>query len=65
MAEIKTNPESSYGVGKLKGEKIGEKRGRLYVAINLLDVLDDVAIAEKTSFSLHEIEKLRKNNKKQ
>ena len=57
--------ESSYGVGKLKGRKEGEKHGRLYVAINLLDVLDDAAIAEKTGFSLEEIEKLRKNNKNQ
>ena len=35
--------ESSYGIDKLKGEKIGEKRGRESVAINLLDVLDDDA----------------------
>ena len=65
--------ESSYGIGKLKGEKIGEKRGkkegikeeRLHVAINLLDVLDDATIAEKTGLPLEEIEKLRRNNKKQ
>jgi predicted transposase/invertase (TIGR01784 family) len=70
--------ESSYGIGKLKGEKrgreqgekIGEKRGReqgreeerLHLAINLLDVLDDATIAGKTGLSLEEIEKLRRNN---
>ena len=70
--------ESSYGIGKLKGEKIGEKRGkkegikegkkeeRLHVAINLLDVLDDATtIAGKTGLPLEEVEKLRRNNKKQ
>ena len=57
--------ESSYGIGKLKGEKIGEERGRKHVAINLLDVLDDAAIAKKTGFSLEEVEKLRRNNKNQ
>ena len=57
--------ESSYGIGKLKGEKIGEKRGRLHVAVNLLDVLDDATIAGKTGLSLEEVEKLRRNNKNQ
>ena len=69
--------ESSYGIGKLEDEKIGEKRSkkegikegkkeeRLHVAINLLDVLDDDTIAEKTGLPLEEVEKLRKNNKKQ
>ena len=65
--------ESSYGIGKLKGEKIGEKRGReegkkeerLHVAINLLDVLDDATIAGKTGLFLDEVEKLRRNNKNQ
>ena len=61
--------ESSYGIGKLKGEKIGEERGRkkeiLHVAINLLDVLDDATIAKKTGFPLEEVEKLRRNNKNQ
>ena len=64
--------ESSYGIGKLKGEKIGEKRGReegkkeerLHVAINLLDVLDDATIAGKTGLFLDEVEKLRRNNRK-
>ena len=36
--------ESSYGVGKLKGRK----EGRMYVASNLRDVLDDATIAGKT-----------------
>jgi len=61
--------ESSYGIGKLKGReegrKEGEERGRKHVAINLLDVLDDAAIAKKTGFSLEEVEKLRRNNKNQ
>ena len=57
--------ESSYGVGKLKGKKEGREEERLHVAINLLDVLDDAAIAEKTGFPLEKIEKLRRNNKNQ
>jgi len=61
--------ESSFGIGKLKGReegrKEGEERGRKHVAINLLDVLDDAAIAKKTGFSLEEVEKLRRNNKNQ
>ena len=67
--------ESSYGIGKLKGEKIGEERGRkkgreegkeeerLQVALNFLDVLDNATIAAKTGLSLEEIEKLRRKNK--
>ena len=35
------------------------------MAINLLDVLDDATIAEKTCLSLEEVEKLRRNNKNQ
>ncbi len=50
--------ESSYGIGKLKGEK----RGREHVAINLLDILDDATIANKTGLLLEEVEKLRRNN---
>jgi len=61
--------ESSYGVGKLEGreegEKIGEERGREHVAINLLDILEDATIAGKTSLPLEEVEKLRRNSKKQ
>ena len=71
--------ESSYGIGKLKGkeegekigEKIGEERGRekgreeerFHIAINLLDVLDNAAIAEKTGLPLEEIENLRKKHR--
>ena len=59
--------ESSYGIGKLKGEKIGKERERkeerLQVALNFLDVLDNATIAAKTGLPLEEIEKLRKNNK--
>ena len=61
--------ESSYGVGKLEGREEGKEEGReegrLHVAINLLDVLDDATIAKKTGFLLEEVEKLRRNNKKQ
>ena len=69
--------ESSYGIGKLKGEKIGEERGRekgikegieegkLRVAVNLLDILDDATIAEKTGLSPEEVGKLRRKNKNQ
>jgi len=53
--------ESSYGVGRLEGRE--EKR--LYVAINLLDILDDATIAGKTGLLLEEVEKLRRNNKNQ
>lgn len=53
--------ESSYGVGKLEGRE----EERLYVAINLLDILDDATIAGKTGLPLEEVEKLRRNSKNQ
>ena len=55
--------ESSYGIGKLKGRKEGRKEGLKEgvkkVALNLLDILDDNAIAEKTGLSLEEVLRLR------
>lgn len=39
-----------------------EKRGKLEVAKNLLDVLDDEVIAEKTGLGIEEIKSLRENN---
>jgi len=60
--------ESSYGIGKLKGRKESRKEGRkeglregkLQVAGNLLEVLDDATIAQKTGLPLEDVQKLRK-----
>ena len=40
-------------------EENAEKRGRLEVAKNLLDILDDETIAEKTGLNIEEIKVLR------
>lgn len=40
-------------------EENAEKRGRLEVAKNLLDILDDKTIAIKTGLNIEEIKKLR------
>ncbi len=48
-----------------KKEDIYEKgieKGKIQIAINLLDVLDNQTISEKTGFSLEKIKKLRKEN---
>ena len=55
--------ESSYGIGKLKGRKEGREEERLHIAINLLDVLDNAAIAKKTGLPLKEIKNLRKKHR--
>jgi len=43
-----------------KGIKEGEKRKAIEIAKNLLDVLDDKTISQKTGLDIKEIEKLRK-----
>jgi len=43
----------------------GREEERLYVVINLLDILDDATIAGKTGLPLEEVEKLRRNSKNQ
>ena len=58
---------SSYGMGKLDGEKKGMikgmkkgiEKGVKSVAIKLLDVLDDQTISEKTGLSKEDVERLR------
>jgi len=59
--------ESSYGVGRLKGRKEGKaegmKEGMKKVALNLLDILDDATIAEKTGLTVEEIRELRHGKK--
>jgi len=51
--------ESSYGIGIIEGKKEGKKEGRIEVARNLLDILDDEVIAEKTGLSIEEVKKFR------
>jgi predicted transposase/invertase (TIGR01784 family) len=63
--------ETTYYGGLMDGEKMGLQRGReeglekgerikvLEIAKNLLDILDDTTLAEKTGLSLDEIKKLR------
>ncbi|MDD3928012.1 MAG: hypothetical protein PHT33_15320, partial [bacterium] len=59
--------ESSYGIGEIKGEIKGKLEGRLEgklegkleVAKNLLDLLDDKTISERTGLPIDEIKRLR------
>ena len=43
-----------------EGREEGEKKKALDIAKNLLDVLDDEVIAEKTGLSIEEVRNLRK-----
>lgn len=60
--------ESSYTIGMIKGEKEGRKEGRkegkkeksLEIARNLLDLLDNQTIADKTGLTIAEVAALRK-----
>lgn len=59
--------DSSYGIGKIKGRKEGreevreegKREERINMAMNLLDILDDKVISEKTGLSLEEVQKIR------
>jgi len=44
-----------------KGFQKGIEKGKLEVARNLLDVLDDETISQKTGLSIDDIKKLRSN----
>ncbi|MBW6411874.1 hypothetical protein [Clostridium weizhouense] len=44
-----------------KGEEKGIQKGKIEIAKNLLDVLDDETISLKTGLSIDEIKKLRLN----
>ncbi len=46
-----------------KGKKEGAKQEKILIAKNLLDVLDDEIISNKTGLSLKEIKELRNKNK--
>ena len=46
-----------------KGKKEGAKQEKILIAKNLLDVLDDETISNKTGLSLKEIKELRNKNK--
>jgi len=58
--------QSTYVAGELdgikRGRKEGKEEGKTDVAINLLDILDDEVISEKTGLSLENVKQLR--NKK-
>ena len=47
--------------GLQKGLQEGEKKAKIEIAKNLLDVLDNEMIAQKTGLTIEEIEKLRRN----
>ncbi|WP_329604002.1 Rpn family recombination-promoting nuclease/putative transposase [Clostridium hydrogenum] len=56
----KTKIKTAREEGMKEGIKRGIKEGKIDIARNLLDVLDDETIALKTGFSIEEIKKLRK-----
>ena len=45
--------------GRAEGVKEGIKEGKKSIALNLLDLLDDEVISEKTGLSIEEVKKLR------
>jgi predicted transposase/invertase (TIGR01784 family) len=47
--------------GKLEGKLEGEKKAKIEIAKNLLDILDDKTIAKKTNLTIKEVEALRKD----
>ena len=47
--------------GLAEGEARGEKKGALKVALNLLDILDDATIAQKTGLTVEKVMELRKS----
>lgn len=56
---IKSAREKGIKEGMEKGMEKGVKKGKIDVARNLLDILDDETIALKTGLSIEEIKKLR------
>ncbi len=50
---------STYEIGESDGMKKGVIEGKTDVAINLLDILDDEVISEKTGLSLDKVKRLR------
>ncbi|MFI3231451.1 MAG: methyltransferase domain-containing protein [bacterium] len=55
--------QQGFELGVEEGVKQGKFEEKLEIAINLLDVLDNETIAEKTGFSIPEIDLLRQENK--
>ena len=45
--------------GEARGEARGEVKSQTVIAKNLLDILDDETIAQKTGLSMDEVRKLR------
>ena len=45
-----------------QGIQKGIEKGKIDIAINLLDILEDDIIAEKTGLSIEEVKELRKKN---
>ncbi len=61
--------DSTYVIGKIEGHKEGREKGReegreeekIVIAKNLLDILDNETIAQKTGLSIEEIQEIRKS----
>lgn len=47
--------------GRREGEEIGRQEGKISVARNLLDILSDEVIAEKTELDIKMVQEIRKN----
>ena len=61
--QVIADQESKIASAEEKGEERGEQRGVLRVAQNLLDILDDAAISEKTGLPIDDVRKLREESK--
>ena len=67
VIEVKNNPNVEVELMtplERDREKIEEgiKEGKIEIAINLLDILDDKTISEKTGLDIEVVKKLRKEN---
>jgi len=59
LAEVESKIASAIEKGMERGREEGAKQEKLKLAKNLLDVLDDKTLADKTGLSLHEVQSLR------
>jgi len=53
--------ESLLYTAEKRGKKKGEKKAKIEIAINLLDILDIETIAMKTDLSIEELKRLKKD----
>jgi hypothetical protein len=61
---LATNMQKWYQTAQTRGKQEGERSKAMQIALNLLDLLDDAAIAMKTGLTLEEVKALKKEQSK-